>query len=102
MNEIKVNFTDQWKNNGLKILGYGPSGIGKTYMISTCPRPLVINVATENGLLTLRNKAIPYITISNINELEDVMDFLQKEENWVKFDTLCIDSLSEVAEVCLA
>ena len=102
MNEIKVNFTDQWKNNGLKILGYGPSGIGKTYMISTCPRPLVINVATENGLLTLRNKAIPYITISNINELEDVMDYLQKEENWVKFDTLCIDSLSEVAEVCLA
>ena len=57
--------------------------IGKTYMISTCPRPLVINVATENGLLTLRNKAIPYITISNINELEDVMDYLQNEENQI-------------------
>ena len=29
------------------------------------------------------------------------MAFLQTEDNWNKFDTLCIDSLSEVAEVCL-
>ena len=39
--------------------------------------------------------------ILNMYEFEDVMAFLQTEDNWNKFDTLCIDSLSEVAEVCL-
>lgn len=98
---ISIEWTDFWTSNGIKILVHGQSGIGKTYTISTCPKPLVINVATENGLLSLREKKIPYITISSINELEDVMAFLQTEDNWNKFDTLCIDSLSEVAEVCL-
>ena len=102
MSKIEVRFTDKWKTNGVKMLGYGPTGIGKTYAISTCPRPFIINVATENGLLSLRRTSVPYITINNIYELEDAIYYLQQDDNWQKFDTLCIDSLSEVAEVCLA
>ena len=101
MDNIKIKWTDKWRTNGIKILVYGPTGIGKTHAIKSCPKPLIINVATENGLLTLKDSQIPYITIENINDLEDVMQFLQQEDNWNKFDTLCIDSLSEVAEVCL-
>ena len=99
---VTINWTDCWKTNGIKMLGYGPTGAGKTYAISTCPKPLIINVSSENGLLTLRNRQIPFITISGIGELNEVMAYLQREDNWDKFETLCIDSLSEVAEVCLA
>lgn len=99
---IEVKMTSDWTTNGIKMLVYGPTGIGKTYTIATCPNPFIINVKTENGLLSLRNNKIPYATIESIDDLEEIMTFLQQENVWDNFDTLCVDSLSEVAEVCLA
>ncbi|MGN1189792.1 MAG: ATP-binding protein [Candidatus Ornithospirochaeta sp.] len=102
MTKNDIQYTDDWVANGIKILVYGPTGSGKTYAMSTCPRPFIINVATESGLLSLRKKCIPYKSVGSLEELEDVINFLVQEENWNNFDTLCIDSLSEIAEVCLS
>lgn len=97
-----VNSTMDWNQNGSKFLIHGGTGYGKTYAIRTCPRPFIINVDTEGGLLSLQDTDIPYTSISTLQELEDTIMELSLPENWNRFDTLCIDSLTEIAEVCLA
>ena len=98
---MNVMSTKDWVQNGSKFLIHGGTGYGKTFTIRTCPRPFVINVETENGLLSLHDVDIPYTTISTLQDLEDTIMELTLPENWNKFDTLCIDSLTEIAEVCL-
>lgn len=97
----EVKFTNEWSNEGVRILMYSDTGLGKTSLIKTCPRPLILNVSTEKGLLSLRGEKIPYITISSLEELTEVCFWLKESDNWDKFDTLCIDSITELAEVCL-
>ena len=99
---MNVMSTKDWSQNGSKFLIHGGTGYGKTFSIRTCPRPFIINVVTEGGLLSLQDTDIPFVSISSLQELEDTIMELASPENWDKFDTLCIDSLSEIAEVCLA
>lgn len=98
----EVKFTNEWINEGVRILMYSDTGLGKTSLIKTCPRPLILNVSTEKGLLSLRGEKIPYITVSSLEELTEVCFWLKESDSWDKFDTLCIDSITELAEVCLA
>lgn len=98
---MQIQYTDKLNlSNGVKGVLYGPSGIGKTRLISTAPRPFVFNA--EKGLLSLKQFKIPYVTISTFKELDDAFNWAAKSTEAKNFDTFCLDSLSEIAEVISA
>jgi hypothetical protein len=84
--------------NGLKALVYGPPSSGKTESLSTLPNPLILSV--EGGLLTLRKKNIPFITVPNYAALQYFTGWLTQSREGMMFD-VGIDSLSEIAELIL-
>jgi len=86
-------------NQGVKVVVYGGAGSGKTVLCSTAPRPIILSA--EAGLLSLRKFTLPYITISNYKDLEEAYLWVMKSNESKQFDTICLDSLSEIAEVVL-
>lgn len=91
------------EDNGIKMLVHGPAGVGKTCLCATGGCPTLI-ISAEAGLLSIAN-APAYVEvteeISSIEELEDVYDYLIGEGKG-KYELVCLDSVSEIAEVLLA
>lgn len=103
------------ENSGVKGLIYGDAGMGKTMLACTAPRPLVL--AVEAGMLSLRTKNIerlfgvgtpgitydvPAIIINSMADLNEAFTWLTSPAGLTYFDTLYMDSLSEIAEVVLS
>lgn len=98
---ITVKYTNEIsKTQGIKALVYGESGSGKTHLIGTAPNPIVLSA--ESGLLTLRKMRIPFIEVSSFKDMEEVYKWATSSAEGKKFDTICLDSVSEIAEVILA
>ncbi len=87
------------KGNGIKVLVYGAAGSGKTMLCSTAPRPVIISA--ESGLLSLQEYDIEAIEINTIDDLSDAYDWVMEAGNFERFDTICLDSISEIAEKVL-
>jgi len=85
--------------HGVKLLVYGLSGKGKTVLGASAPRPLFLSA--ENGLLSLRRYNLPFIKIDTLKSLRDAFDFCETPKA-TQFDTVILDSLSEIAEIALA
>lgn len=85
--------------NGVKVLVYGGAGMGKTVLCSTAPNPIILSA--EGGELSLRNLRIPMIEITTVQDLTEAHQWLTSSAEAKQFQTVCIDSLSEVAEVVL-
>ena len=83
----------------LNVLVYGQAGAGKTSLIPTLPTPVVIS--SEGGLLSIAGSAIPYVEVSSMDELRDAYQWLLSSDESKQFESVAIDSISEVAEVCL-
>lgn len=83
----------------IKCIVYGKPGVGKTVLGSTAPNPIIIDA--ERGLLSISNKDLPVIRINDFDDLEETYNFLSGKKGR-KFDTVVIDSASEVAEFVLA
>lgn len=93
-----IQYTDKLNaSDGVKMVLFGPSGVGKTRTVATAPRPFVFNA--EKGLLSLRKFKIPYATISTYKELVEAYTWAFKSSEAKNYDTFCLDSLSEIAEV---
>lgn len=86
--------------NGIKLLVYGDSGIGKTSLIGTAPSPVVFSA--EAGLLSLASIQIPYVSITNLNELNDAYQWALSSHEARQFQTVCLDSITEVGGLVLA
>lgn len=86
--------------NGIKCLVYGEAGMGKTTLCKTAPEPLIISA--ESGLLALRDVELPVIEIKTVDDLMEAFEFCQSSSHARKFKTICIDSITEIAEVVLA
>lgn len=99
---------------GVKVLAYGESGMGKTAICATAPRPLIISA--ESGLLSLRKQNleklygvgnpeitydIPIIAVTNVNDVAEALQWILFAKEAAYFDTICMDSASEIAEVIL-
>lgn len=98
---VQVVMTNQVSQKaGVKCLVYGKSGVGKTRLIASAPRPFVISA--ERGLLSLRQFNIPVIQVQSIAQLREAYEFVLKPNNRRNIGTLALDSGSEIAEVCLA
>jgi phage nucleotide-binding protein len=81
----------------VKITIYGQSGVGKTVLCSTAPKPLILSA--EAGLLSLANKDIPAIELNSIAELQEAYAFVKAHGG--AYETVCLDSISDIAEQSL-
>lgn len=86
--------------NGVKILVYGKAGMGKTSLCATCPNPIILSA--EAGLLSLARFNLPYFEIKSLNDLRDAYSWALTSNEAKQFETLCLDSVSEIAERVLA
>jgi phage nucleotide-binding protein len=87
--------------NGIKILVHGPAGAGKTSLCGTTGEPTVI-ISAEAGLLSLRDKDIPVIEVKTLADVHEAYSFITSSDEAKQFRWVCLDSISEIAEVCLS
>ena len=80
----------------VKSLVYGGAGVGKTVLASTAPNPLIISA--ESGLMSLADLDIPVIEVTTKDEVDEAYKYALESD----YDTICLDSISEIAEVVLA
>jgi len=97
---LRFSTTDQVSNNGVKVLVHGFAGVGKTSLCATAPNPIILSA--ESGLLSLRKHSIPVIEISTVEDLMEAHQWTLNSAEAAQFQTICIDSISEIAEVILA
>lgn len=114
---MALNFTtaqDATQMSGVKLLVYGPAGAGKTVLMATAPAPLLISA--ESGALSLRQANLerlygvgnphitynmPMIEIKTVEDLTDAYNWVETSPQAQGFQTICMDSISEIAEVVL-
>ncbi len=96
---INVKTTGGLTANGVKVLVYGAAGVGKTALIATLPSPIVLSA--EGGLLSLQEIDMPYVEISNIDTLREAYSWLKDSSEAKNYQSVALDSISEIAEVVL-
>ena len=96
---IQLMTTKGYASASVKILVHGQSGVGKTTLIGSLPNPVVISA--EGGLLALADLEIPYLNVTNMTELNEAFEWLLNSKEAEQFQSVAIDSISEIAEVVL-
>lgn len=96
---INVKTTGSLSANGVKVLVYGQAGAGKTSLIKTLPSPIVLSA--EGGLLSIQDADLPFIEITSMTELQEAYTWLTSSEEAKAYKSVALDSISEIAEVCL-
>ncbi len=82
----------------IKVLVHGAAGSGKTRLCDTTGgTPIILSV--ESGLLSLAGSNIDVIEIKDMEDLRKAYEFLLTD---TKYDWVCLDSISEIAEVVLS
>jgi len=94
---IQLKSTGELGNQGLKVLVYGQAGCGKTTLSKTLPKPVVLSA--EGGLLSLKDDNIPYVEIKSMTDLHEAYAWLESSD---EFESVVLDSISEIAEVVLS
>jgi len=96
---INVKTTGSLAANGVKVLVYGQAGAGKTSLVKTLPSPIVLSA--EGGLLSIRDADLPYIEISDMDTLKEAYTWLSESDEAKAYQSVALDSISEIAEVVL-
>ena len=96
---IQLKSTKQAALDGIKCLVHGPSGAGKTTLCSTTGEPTII-ISAEAGLLSLRSFDIPVIEVKTLEELYEAYAYVAGPDGEA-YSWVCLDSISEIAEVVL-
>lgn len=91
---------DYGRDAGVKVLVYGAPGAGKTRLCATAPKPFILSA--ESGLLSLRKETLPYAVISSIEDFNEAYAWVTGSEEAEKYETICLDSISEIAEQILS
>ncbi len=86
--------------NGVKIVVYGRAGMGKTVLCGTCPSPVIFSA--ESGLMSLQGMNLPYYELKTVDDLRSVYQWAKSSHEAKQFETICIDSISDVGETMLA
>lgn len=96
---VELKSTRSFSTNGVKLCIYGQAGAGKTSLVRGLPRPIILSA--EGGLLSVSDAEFPYIEIGSMLALRDAYEWLAESEEARQFQSVMIDSISEIAEVCL-
>lgn len=97
---MKIISTLNYASNGIKVLVHGQPGIGKTCLCASLPKPIIISV--ESGLLSLSELDLPAVEIKDVNDLGEVLGWLEGSKEADAYESVCLDSISEIAEVVLS
>lgn len=97
---VKLKNTDALASDGIKVLAYGQAGAGKTRLIPTLPAPVALSA--EGGLLSIQGANVPFIEIATMEDLQEAYAWLTGSAEAKSFQSVALDSISEVAEVVLA
>lgn len=89
---------------GVKSVLYGPPGTGKTPLIDTAPRPLIL--AVEPGFLSMKKSNTPTFAAYKHKDgcaagVDEFFAWFFGSNEAKNFDTLGVDSCSEMAEAIL-
>jgi hypothetical protein len=97
---LKIESTKDVISNGIKIIVYGAAGVGKTRLSATTgDLENTLILSAEAGLLSLQEFDIDVSVVRSIDDMREAVKFVRSEES--KYTWVIIDSLSEIAEVCL-
>jgi phage nucleotide-binding protein len=96
---IKLKSTGSLAENGVKLLVYGAAGSGKTTLIKTLPNVIVLSA--EGGLLSIQDANLPYLEIGSMEDLREAFTWCKESKEAAGFESVVLDSISEVAEVVL-
>ena len=89
----------------LKMLLYGRNGTGKTHFVGTANKTLLLG--PEDGTRTLKGKGFKgkFVHINTFDKFEQAYWYLAKEAalpaSKRKFDTVAVDTLTRLVQVCL-
>ena len=97
---INLRTTSDAHTNGVKIVVYGQAGAGKTSLIPTLPKPVIISA--EGGLLSISDSNTPFVEVNSMESLKEAYMWVAESKEAEVFESVAIDSLSEIAEVVLA
>ena len=97
---INLRSTGGLSANGVKMLVYGNAGSGKTSLIPTLPSPVVLSA--EGGLLSIQGADVPFIEINSMATLMEAYTWLTESDEAKQFESVALDSISEIGEVVLA
>lgn len=97
---IKLQSTKGLSTQGVKILVYGAAGAGKTSLIPTLPSPVVLSA--EGGLLSIAGADVPFIEVTDMETLGEAYRWLTESDEAKQYESPCLDSISEIAEVVLS
>lgn len=92
--------TVEERDSYLKILVYGPPGVGKTVFAATSPSPLIVDI--EKGAHSINNHpdirgAAKVLPFKSIKQLEILIEaFKDDAPQLAEFKTIVIDSFSEL------
>jgi hypothetical protein len=84
----------------VRLLVYGQAGAGKTSLIPTLPSPVVLSA--EGGLLSIAGADVPFIAVKTLADVREAYDWLLNSEDSRQFESVALDSISEIAEVVLS
>lgn len=84
---------------GVKALVYGAPGSGKTPIFNSAPRPLLC--CCEPGMLSMRNSTVPTCLANTPERLDDFFKWFFNSTEVKNFDTIGLDSGSEMANIYL-
>lgn len=96
---MKLQRTNSIAASGVKLLVYGAAGAGKTSLIPTLPNPIVLSA--EGGLLSIADADVPFIEIKTIDALHEAYAWLVGSDEAKEYQSVALDSISEIAEVVL-
>lgn len=95
---IKIKNTSEIEFDAVKCVVYGGAGIGKTRLCATAPKPLIISA--EEGLLSLSDVSCDFMEIKTLADLDSAYNQIKKLDKGI-YETIALDSLSEIGEVLL-
>jgi phage nucleotide-binding protein len=96
---IQLKRTKKATAQAVKLLVYGQAGAGKTSLIPTLPKPVILSA--EGGLLSIADTNLPFIEITSMQELREAYQWLTTSAEAAEFESVALDSISEIAEVVL-
>ncbi len=84
----------------VRLLVYGQAGAGKTSLIPSLPAPVILSA--EGGLLSIAGSNLPFVEINSVETLREAYEWLTESSEAAQFESVALDSISEIAEVVLA
>lgn len=84
---------------GVKSIIYGPPGSGKTPVVNSAPRPVML--ACEPGLLSMRNSVVPTFIGYDVSTINEFFDWFFGSAETKNFDTVAVDSVPYMCDIYL-